>query len=217
MKTLRYTLICDGSRDRCLCSVIEWTLTNVPMAESISFEGSVADFRGLPSPPACLADKIIYSLDLFPCDVLFVHRDAEREPLAVRVEEIDKAVRQTTSKYHVPIVPVRMTEAWLLADESAIRCASGNPNGTKQLTMPRLDKLENIPDPKKKLHDLLEIASDKRGRRLEQFRRDINERVQRVANLTSDFSSLRKLSAFRIFEKTTSEVIAKIISQRVQN
>jgi hypothetical protein len=39
---------------------------------------------------------------------------------------------------HIPVVPVRMTEAWLLADEFAIRSAPGNPNGTQSLDLPDL-------------------------------------------------------------------------------
>jgi len=42
-----------------------------------------------------------------------------------RVREIREAVTHP----HVALVPVRMTEAWFLHDEEAIRRASGNPNG----------------------------------------------------------------------------------------
>ncbi len=37
----------------------------------------------------------------------------------------------------VPIVPVTMTEAWLLFDERAIRRAADNPAGENSLQLPR--------------------------------------------------------------------------------
>jgi hypothetical protein len=38
-----------------------------------------ADLGRLPRPPAALQNRILAAIDLFPCDLLFVHRDAERE------------------------------------------------------------------------------------------------------------------------------------------
>jgi hypothetical protein len=42
-----------------------------------------------------------------------------------------------------------MTEAWLLADESAIRCAAGNPNGRVNLNLPDLQAIEDLPTPRR--------------------------------------------------------------------
>jgi hypothetical protein len=83
-------------------------------------------------PPARLglAERISRALALFPADLLFVHRDADRGPTATRREEIRRAVAATmANQMTVPVVPVRMTEAWLLIDEAAIRSAAGNPRG----------------------------------------------------------------------------------------
>jgi len=55
----------------------------------------------------------------------------------------------------VPAVPVRMTEAWLLFDEAAIRRAAGCPNGSMPLELPSLKTSEDIPDPKTILHEAL--------------------------------------------------------------
>ena len=53
------------------------------------------------------------------------------------------------------VIPVRMTEAWLLIDEKAIRIAAGNRNGTEILEIPKLHELESLPDPKKLLYELI--------------------------------------------------------------
>ena len=111
-------------------------------------------------------------MDLYPCDLLFVHRDAEGVPHRSRVEEIEIAMQEVRAVHegaglppHVVVVPVRMTEAWLLFDEAAIRRAAGNPNGRVSLQLPPGDP-EEIADPKQLLHDLLRTASELGGRRL---------------------------------------------------
>ncbi len=101
----------------------------------------------------------------------------------------------------VCIVPVRMTEAWLLFDGTAIRKAADNPNGRVALKLPPVRRVEDLPDPKQMLHEALEIASEKTGRRLEQFRRDLPRRVQRVAEFIADFEPLRAVPAFHEFEE----------------
>lgn len=162
------------------------------------------------APGANLRDRLSRAVQEYPCDVLFVHRDAEREPREKRVEEIRRAVVAAGVPACVPVVPVRMTEAWLLIEEGAIRRAAGNPNGEVSLPLPRLTSLETVADPKKLLRSCLIQASEKTGRRLEQFERDLPDRVQRVAELISDFAPLRQLPAFRDFENEAREALGQL-------
>jgi len=99
--------------------------------------GTWADLRRLPSPPKDLRGRIDAALDLYPCDLLFIHRDAEGVPLDQRVAEIEDAVVGLPAP-RVPVVPVRMQEAWLLIDEPALRRAAGNPHGGVSLAMPAI-------------------------------------------------------------------------------
>ena len=137
-----------------------------------------------------------------------MHRDAEAQPREKRVQEICDAVT-TIDLPHVPIVPVRMTEAWLLLEEDAIRKAADNPNGTIGLDLPPIANLERIPDPKKVLSDLLILAAEKTGRRKAQFERDISVRRQRVAELIRDFSPLHQLPAFQALDMDLKAAITK--------
>jgi hypothetical protein len=142
------------------------------------------------------------AVDLYPCDLLFVHRDAENEPAQNRIDEIRGAVKKLANDLRVPVVEVvtvRMQEAWFLFDEPAIRTASGNPNGQLEFDLPPISKLESIPDPKAVLHEALRIFSGLKGRRLKAFRASVH--ANRVAELIDDFSPLRRLSAFRDFEE----------------
>lgn len=103
-----------------------------------------------------LAARIRESVRLYPCDLLFVHRDADREARDKRVEEIETAVTDTRLDSATPcvcVIPVRMQEAWLLCDEEAIRYAAGNRNGRQSLELPILNQLETVADPKLVLAD----------------------------------------------------------------
>ena len=204
MSRFRYTLLTDGSSDRCLAQIINWVLESCSRRASLDVVGQFADLRELRNPPQELPSKISKAVELFPCDVLFVHRDAEHNTRDRRVFEIERAAEEArASVRYLPLVPVRMTEAWLLIDESAIRRAADNPNGKVSLDLPLTAKLEQVPDPKKVLDRALVAASEKSGRRLKRFERDLSFRRQRVAALIDDFSPLRELDAFRAFEKAT--------------
>jgi hypothetical protein len=213
MMVLRYTLVADGSSDRCLLRIIDWVLDNAAPLTPLRVVSQSADLRQLKKPPAVLADKIREALRLYPCDILFIHRDAERESREHRVAEIQRVIDTTRREIHVPVVPVRMTEAWLLIDEGAIRRAADNPSGAVALTLPPRIQLERQPDPKAMLRNALEAASEKTGRRLGQFRRDLNFRVQRVADLINDFSPLRDLEAFVSFEKDTRSALSEFVQR----
>ena len=206
MNELRYTLLSDGSSDQALIPILTWTLRSQGI--QIAIQPQWADLRRLPSPRRPLPEKISLSLELYPCDLLFVHRDAEREDHDVRLAEINTAVAQLAENglpAIVCVVPVRMQEAWLLFNEEAIRIAAGNEHGRQPLTLPSLAQAEQIPDPKRILYDLLRDASGLSGRRRKKFRVEVAAR--RVAEFIDDFSPLRQLTAFNAFESAVDTIV----------
>lgn len=207
----RYTLLTDGSSDRALVSILNWLLSQQEAIRHLGFIDQFAELRDLPDPPKELAGRMEKAVLSYPCDLLFVHRDAESQDIEHRVEEIAQAAAQVAVPRHVPIVPIRMTEAWLLIDEAAIRQAAGNPNGTVDLNLPPLHSLEAEPDPKSILLQALECAAQKGGRRLQQFRRDIHRRRTRVAEFVEDYSPLYGLTAFRLFAEETHDAVESIV------
>ena len=207
MERLRFTLVADGSSDRALLPVLTWLLRQY--WEGVPIQSQFSDLRRFPNPPRDLVQRIDKSIELYPCDLLFVHRDAERESVEKRQEEIRKALERSEKGKTRPVVcvvPVRMQEAWLLIDESALKKAAGNPKSRQSLSMPDVKKLEDLPDPKKVLHDLLRQASGLRGRRLKRFHRDLSQCVQRVAEQIRDFGLLRRLTAFRKLENQVASI-----------
>lgn len=194
---LTYTLLTDGSSDQALVPIINWTLEQI---SNIRFNSQYAEVSLKHS--AGLFRRAEAAIKFYECDILLVHRDAETIAVNRRIEEIKKHLAQLGKPY-VPIVPIRMTEAWLLIDEQAIRSAANNPNGTTELNIPGADRLENIPDPKNVLFEKLRLASELSSGRLRKFRPESCR--HRVAELIADFSQLRNLSAFMQFE---SDLIA---------
>jgi len=206
MNEIRYTLVSDGSSDKVLLPIISWLLRQHQIMYPIQSEW--ADLGRLPNPPKNLSSKIEQSIDLYPCDLLFVHRDAENLSYNQRKDEINRALSNTNiaNPPSICVVPVRMTEAWLLFNEGSIRRASGNPHGKKALELPNPLLLEQHNDPKRLLYDLLKDASERKGRRLSNF--PFGQSALLVAEYIDDFSPLRNLSAFRSLESDIEEIIS---------
>ena len=132
--------------------------------------------------------------------LIFVHRDSENLTLDERLGEFDAVDRQDV----VPVVPVRMSEAWLLFDGSAVAKAAGKPSS--HVRIPRILQIEDIPDPKDRLDELLfQAAGAPTGRRGRNFRRSIAARRASVAEYISDYSPLENLPAFRAFQQALAE------------
>ena len=204
MKDLFFTLVSDGSSDSLLNCHLSW-LIRQHVAQRVAVQSRWADLRAVSPKPSSLAEKIVRAVDLYPCDILFVHRDAERGDPAPRFTEIADAVRDAAiGPPVVAVVPIRMTEAWLLFHEQAVRRAAGNPNGRCPLRIPDPDA-EQVADPKNLLHEALRSASELSGRRLRGFR--LGEAVHRVAEYIDDFGPLRALSSFRKLERDLVSVL----------
>lgn len=204
-----FTLLSDGSSDRALLPVLRRLLEeHLP---GVALEAQWADLRPLRQPPKALPDRLRTALALYPCRLLFVHRDAEGQGWRDRTLQIRKAVEGarlsgTQLPPVVSAVPVRMLEAWLLVDEAAIRRAAGNPHGTEPLDLPKVDALELLADPKAVLHDALRAACGLSGVRRKRF--PVHARSYRVAELIPDLAPLRRLDAFRRMEADLEKAIA---------
>lgn len=199
MRTIDYVLIGDGTSDRALLPILAWALRK-----------SAPDHLFAPQPFVHRGSRAVASViddarSKYRPDLIFVHRDAERIPLATRRTEIP------TVDYVVPVVPVRMTEAWLLINAEALRKASGNPNGKMVLDLPRPREIESLPDPKRELERLLLEAAGALGpRRRKQHRQEQSSMVHRVAEYIEDFSGLFTLPAFGLFWTDLQGALSRI-------
>ncbi len=194
-RILNSTLVADGSSDRVLIPIIGRLLSAhcpVPCRET--------DFvRDYPKGMSGLAHRMRHALAQFPCDILFVHRDAEQKDATVlREDEIRAAVEALgLAPPVIAIVPMRMTEAWLLVEENAIRRAAGNPGGREPLGLPDPQKFESV-DAKQALFAALARAKNLNNRRSNRLQPQALR--HRVADYLDDLTPLRRLPSFDRFE-----------------
>ncbi|MDQ1829800.1 hypothetical protein [Massilia scottii] len=202
---IRYTLLADGTSDEVLLPIINWLIDfHCPGARIVpSF---ARDFGKIGHG---LNARVAATLANFPCDVLFVHRDAEAMPREARLDEIAEAMRGVDMPF-VPVVPVRMTEAWLLSDETAIRFAAGNASGRHLIELPPRKKWEALPDPKEVLLNALTAASGLSGRKLGKFQPEKARAL--ITQRTESFAALRGLPAFDAFEKDVAQTMKGFVS-----
>ena len=186
-RQLTFSVVADGGTDRVLVPIIQWAVHRLdPQVEILEPEfakriGSVKEFLSAYNPDVML---------------VFVHRDAENRSLEERLIEFET----TEGSNIVPVVPVRMSEAWLLVNGPAIARAAGSSSSV--VTIPKMSRIESIPDPKTYLDNLiLQAAGNPSGRRLKTFKRSMVSRRMSVASLIADFSPLEELRAFQSFQQ----------------
>ena len=191
MNDFKFTLIADGRTDDALIPILKWLLIQLGVNAP---EPQLPILGSLRNPPKKLQDKIAIALDLFPCNILFVHRDAESDenPIENRTKEIRKAEKlvKKTLPPIVCVIPIKMIESWLLFNEDAIRKVVGNSNGKQELDLPKISEIETISDPKARF-------PSRRGKKVS----IPSNYCIRVAEMIDDFEPLRKLSAFQELEK----------------
>lgn len=164
--------VAEGTSDLPLAGIVE----SLFLERGVSLRVSRPDFALLPKKVRKdVASRVRAGIELIgkTPDVIIVHRDADNCGPGKRRDEIKDGVGAIALDSEViPVVPVRMTEAWLLLDESAIRVVAGNPKGRIDLRLPRVNEVESRADPKSLLAECLIRAADVTGRR----RRTVDER-----------------------------------------
>lgn len=199
---MRFVLVCEGSSDAALVRHIERLLAQC----GCSNPRGDAFHRG-----SRIAEKIQEAVKLSSdLDMLFVHRDANNAGAQARHLEIEKAVENAlpTRGRWVAVVPVRMTEAWLLLDQAAIRRVVGKPDGRQPLDLPSPKRVERVPDPKDMLKRAMLAAVATTGRRRRKFKQEF-PRLRR--SLLEDLpvgGKLESLPSWRAFRCATQAALA---------
>src|SRR5664280_2329312 len=102
---VRFTLVADGPTDAALLPILNWAVRSDPRVGQV--EPNFAEPGMLPPARAGLTERVRGALELFPADLLFVHRDADRVTTATRCDEICRAVETAMpNQMTVPVVPV---------------------------------------------------------------------------------------------------------------
>lgn len=190
-RQLTFSVVADGGTDRVLVPIIQWAIHRLdPQVEILEPEfekrtGSVKEFLSAYHPDVML---------------VFLHRDAENRSLEQRLVEFDNSKASDIVPV-VPVIPVRMSEAWLLVHGPAIARAAGASSSVVEI--PKTSVIEDISNPKRHLDNLiLEAAGNPSGRRRKTFKRSMVNRRVSVASFIADFSPLEDLRAFRSFQQS---------------
>lgn len=124
---------------------------------------------------------------------------------AERESEIWEAVAQGEQSHEtvmIPVVPVRMLEAWLLLDEYAIRYAAGNPRGRQPLKLPPAHEIEGLVDPKTMLAERLRWAAGNHAPR-----QSVTECFAALGRQIDQFTELLRLPAFQRLDAAIADAI----------
>lgn len=202
---MRYALVTEGGADQMLFQPINWLLDKYCLN---GFSGVWANPGAMTNKSRELNIRLSQVREFYPSDLIFVHRDTDTFSYENRVDEIRRAIRD--SGYGSPAVcavPVRMTEAWFLFDESAIRRAAGKPGSNVDLKLPSHAEAQRRADPKDILENALFVASELTGRKRQQFKQGMGAAKMLVASYIGDFSPLRAHQSFAALEEELKTVI----------
>ena len=196
-------LVCEGSSDAPLAAHIQRLLESNgchPTAFDIATDGRR------------LVDKVQNGLRMASgYDLLFVHRDSDRAGADARHREIAVAVEQSGyDGLYVGVVPVRMTEAWLLLDDAAIRNAVMKPGRRNPLDLPTPAETERMADPKAALEVVLMLASGERGRRRRAVRNELPKLRRQLLESLPVGGPLERLESWTRFRDDTIAALQQL-------
>ncbi|MEV0294689.1 hypothetical protein [Nocardia sp. NPDC050710] len=203
--------VCEGTSDLPLAEIVETLFIERGMDVRLS----KPDYALLGKVPKDVESRVRAGLDLVdgPVDVVVVHRDADGAGPEHRRNEIVGATTSVAARaVAVPVIPVRMTEAWLLLDEDAIRRVAGNPKGRKDLGLPSRRRLESVADPKLLLQQCLLTAADSTGRRREQVAKRFNEHRRQLLQRLDCSGPINELPSWSQLIKDIESAIEVVLS-----
>ncbi|MFC8044393.1 hypothetical protein [Nocardia sp. NPDC057353] len=206
--TLSGLYVCEGTSDLPLADIIETLF----LEKGVEIRLTKPDFRILAGVPKDVESRITAGLALlgFDPDIIVVHRDADGDGWERRKKEIRTAVNHAAPQIPcvVSVIPVRMTEAWLLLDETAIRRVAGKPSGKASLNLPGPKKIESEPDPKQLLKMCLLEASECTGRRRERVAKRFNEHRRQLLERVGGSEGVKTLPSWQRLLDEVDAVIA---------
>lgn len=148
-------------------------------------------------------------------NVLCVHADADsandQQVMRYKFGPFFQLAEETNSdslcKAHVPLVPVTMTEAWMLADKSLLRSQMGATNlSLNDLGLHRPP--ESYANPKEAISEALRLCQSSKSRR---YRREltIDDLYGEMGQLTP-LEKLRNLNSFQKFEESVKSAYRQL-------
>ncbi|MEU7488799.1 hypothetical protein [Streptomyces sp. NPDC042319] len=207
--TVRVVYLCEGPSDEGIAFHIE----QIAAECNVDIVLTIPDFRLLPERIEKTVSGKLKAVKRLggDYDLVIIHRDADGDGVDARRSEISKAIGEVCPEIDFAcLIPVKMTEAWLLLDEAAIRQVAENPKGRIPLSLPRATQVENIADPKERLKDVLALASDLSGRRLKDFQKRFSQNRRRLLEQLDRNGRVSDVPSWRTFRQELEEALMRV-------
>jgi len=198
-------LFAEGSTDnRFLKSIVKRTLDEVAFECRPEIETELAIIH-VDSHDLSFQQQVIRaSQECHGKQMLFVHTDADsssdnnafKNKLDPAIDALQRIENHSYCKLVVPVVPISMTEAWMLADTELLRRQIGTDKSDHVLGLDRNPEI--IARPKELIQDAIRIARSYMPRRRRRDL-DISELYQPIGQ-EIDLNHLEHLSAYRKFK-----------------
>lgn len=210
--TYRVLFVGEGSSDEGITVHIE----RIAIESGLSLAITAPNSGLLPTPDRSVRGKLKAILELGAgYDLFVIHRDADGAGRQSRVDEIVSAIRDVTpTTPYVPVIPVRMTEAWLVLEERLIRVVAGNPNGRTALEIPDPARAERIADPKALLKELLVNASGLTGRKRRMFQARFPFHRRQVLERLDPRGPVTRLRSWQDFDVDLRDALSALRKRR---
>nr|WP_319572030.1 DUF4276 family protein [uncultured Draconibacterium sp.] len=121
---------------------------------------------------------------------------------------VNAITEEEVCKNLVAIIPVQMTEAWMMADFSLLKDKMGTDMTNAQLSLPiRVNGIEGLADPKETIINAYRLSQERQSRR---------RRIASISDLYSPVSkelsieNLSQLPSFRVFMDNVRKALVKL-------
>lgn len=217
MNTLVISLLPEGATDiRFLSNIIIRTAFDI-LIEKAEGQIDVSDLIILNKSKKYGRDYQILQAakESYGYHILIVHSDADensdKEAFENRIYPGFSLVEDEVGKICknlVPIVPIRMTEAWMIADKNTLKEEIGTDKDELQLELNfPIKNVEAIAEPKEKIKKAIQLACLQNPARLARI--NIADLYLPLGQKV-DLSILNHLGSYRKFKKHLTEALKKI-------
>ena len=217
MNTLVISLLPEGATDiRFLSNIIIRTAFDI-LIEKADGQVDVSDLIILNKSKKYGRDYQILQAakESYGYHILIVHSDADensdKEAFENRIYPGFSLVEDEVGKICknlVPIVPIRMTEAWMIADKNTLKEEIGTDKDELQLELNfPIKNVEAIAEPKEKIKKAIQLACLENPSRLARI--NIADLYLPLGQKV-DLSILNHLGSYRKFKKYLTEALKKI-------
>ncbi len=209
-------LYTEGPTDiRFLESIIKRTFEEI--CYECPNEVEILDIQKIKVTKSTFMDDVINAsrkgVDDFGIMVLCIHADADSDTDADTYQyRINPAVAQVNStqenicKVIVPIVPIQMTEAWMLADKVLLKKQIGTKKNDEELNINK--RPEDITDPKQTIKDAIRISQEELRKR-QRNELKITDLYLPIGQAIS-LESLKGLSSYQKFRESVYEALKQL-------